>query len=86
MARTKRALARLSFRTGVIILVVCVVFYILSFAQALLPITAATRSTLFIVFFGMAKLSQYTALAILGVKGWRRLKAMLKKDKRKEQR
>ena len=85
VARIKHALSRLSFRTGVIILAVCVVFYILSFVQALLPLTATTRSTLFIIFFGMAKLTQYTALTILGVKGWRRLKAMLKRDKRKEQ-
>lgn len=86
ISRIKSLLSRLSFRTGVVVLIICVLFYILSFVQALLPLSVATKSTLFVVFFGMAKLTQYTALAILGVKGWHRLKAMLKKDKRKEQR
>ena len=86
ISRIKSLLSRLSFRTGVVVLIICVLFYILSFVQALLPFSVATKSTLFVVFFGMAKLTQYTALAILGVKGWNRLKAMLKKDKRKEQR
>ena len=86
ISRIKSLLSRLSFRTGVVVLIICVLFYILSFVQALLPLSVATKSTLFVVFFGMAKLTQYTALAILGVKGWNRLKAMLKKDKRKEQR
>ena len=75
---TKRILARFSFRTGVMFLIVCIIFYILSFTQALLPISATTKSVLFIVFFGMAKLTQYTGLTIIGVEGWRRIKSGVK--------
>ena len=74
----KRILARLSFRTGVMFLIACIIFYVLSFAQALLPISATTKSVLFIVFFGMAKLTQYTGLTIIGVEGWRRIKIGVK--------
>lgn len=74
----KRVLARLSFRTGVMFLIACIIFYVLSFAQALLAISAATKSVLFIVFFGMAKLTQYTGLTIIGVEGWRRIKSGVK--------
>ena len=70
----RRVLSKLSFRTGVMVLISCVIFYILSFAQALLPISATTKSVLFIIFFGMAKLTQYTGLTIVGVEGWRRIK------------
>lgn len=69
----KHYLSGLSFRTGVIVFVVCVLLYILSFAQLLLPLSAATKSTLWVVLFGMAKAAQYAAIAILGVEGWRRL-------------
>lgn len=70
----KRFLARLSFRTGVIVLSSCVVFYVLSFAQALLPISVAAKGVLWFVLFGLAKTTQYAGLAILGVEGWRRVK------------
>lgn len=70
----KRALGKLSFRTGVMVLVACAIFYILSFAQALLPIPASAKSVLFIILFGMAKLTQYTGLAIVGVEGWKKIK------------
>jgi phosphoglycolate phosphatase len=74
----KRVLIKLSFRTGVMVLVACAIFYILSFAQALLPISASAKSVLFIILFGMAKLTQYTGLAIVGVKGWRKIKMSVK--------
>ncbi|MBQ4345486.1 MAG: hypothetical protein IJC40_06280 [Muribaculaceae bacterium] len=70
----------MSFRTGLFILALCVVFYIISFAQMLLPIRATAKGVLWVVFFGLAKTSQYTALAILGVDGWRRLKSTFKKQ------
>ena len=70
----KRVLGKLSFRTGVMVLIACVIFYILSFAQAMLPIAVGTKSILFIIFFGMAKLTQYTGLAIVGVEGWKKIK------------
>lgn len=77
--RAQNVLSRFSFRTGVIVLASCVVFYILSFAQMLLPISAATKGVLWFILFGMAKTTQYTGLAILGVEGWRRVKAYFKR-------
>lgn len=77
--RAQSILSRFSFRTGVIVLASCVVFYILSFAQMLLPISAATKGVLWFILFGMAKTTQYTGLAILGVEGWRRVKAYFKR-------
>ena len=82
MERVKYYLSRLSFRTGVIILALCVPFYILSFAQMLLPISAATKGVLWFILFGLAKTTQYTGLAILGVEGWRRVKAYFTKEKK----
>ncbi len=79
--KVKQFLSRLSFRTGAIILASCVVFYILSFAQMLLPISAAAKSILWFVLFGMAKTTQYTGLTIVGVEGWRRIKRYFKRDK-----
>lgn len=75
----KRWLSRLSFRTGVIILLLCVLFYIASFAQVLLPISVTAKTALGITFFGLAKTAQYTGLAIVGVEGWRRIKATIKR-------
>jgi phosphoglycolate phosphatase len=81
--RLKILLSKLSFRTGVIILISCVVFYILSFVQALLPLSTSTKGVLFIVFFGLAKTTQYTGLAIVGVKGWQRIKAYIRLKRKK---
>ena len=46
----KAFLQRLSFRTGVIVLAMCVPFYTVSFAQMALPISASTKGVLF--FYG----------------------------------
>ena len=70
----------LSFRTGVIVLLCCIPFYILSFAQMALPISVEAKGVLWVVLFGLAKTFQYGGLTILGVEGWKRLK---KKFKRK---
>ena len=72
--KTKRWLAGFSFRTGLIVLGFCVLFYILSFAQMFLPISAALKGTLWFWLFGLAKLAQYTGLAIIGVEGVKRLR------------
>lgn len=80
LAAVKRFLGRLSFRTGVIVLASCVVFYLLSFAQMLLPISTAAKGVLWFVLFGMAKTTQYAGLAIVGVEGWKRLKAYFKRS------
>ena len=67
-------LGSLSFRTGVIVLFMCIPFYILSFAQMLLPIGAEAKGILWFVLFGLAKICQYAGLTILGVEGIKRLK------------
>ncbi len=77
----KQWLQRFSFRTGVIVLALCVPFYILSFAQMALPLSTTAKGVLWIVFFGLAKLFQYAGLAILGVEGYKRVKARLKRSK-----
>lgn len=79
--RIKDFLGRLSFRTGVIILALCVPCYILSFAQMTLPISNTAKGVLWFVLFGLAKITQYMGLAILGVEGWRRLKAKFTRNR-----
>ena len=77
----KTWLQSLSFRTGVIVLLSCIPFYILSFAQMLLPISAAAKGIHWTVLFGMAKTCQYGGLTILGVEGYKRLKDMFRRKK-----
>lgn len=84
MRACKRQLSKLSFRTGVIVLASCIVFYILSFAQMLLPISAAAKGVLWFILFGLAKTTQYGGLAILGVEGIRRMKRAFNKNKATE--
>ena len=79
IGRVKKFLGKLSFRTGVIVMLLCVPFYILSFAQMLLPISAAAKGVLWTVLFGLAKLFQYSGLTRLGAEGIRRIKAYFKK-------
>ncbi len=82
LRRIKTWLQSLSFRTGVIVLLSCIPFYILSFAQMLLPISVAAKGVLWTVLFGMAKTCQYGGLTILGVEGYRRLKNMVSRKKK----
>lgn len=70
----KAGLNRLSFKTGVAVLCMCVPFYILSFAQMALNISGSLKATLWVLFFGLAKTFQYAGLAILGAEGMKRLK------------
>jgi len=46
----------------------------------LLPISASVKGVLWFILFGMAKATQYTGLAIVGVEGVRRIKKFLKKE------
>lgn len=78
----KQWLARLSFRTGVIVLCSAIPFYIISFAQMTLPISTVAKSVLWFIFFGLAKCAQYGGIAILGVEGYNRLKAYFSDKKR----
>ena len=80
MKKIKLWLQSLSFRTGVIVLLSCIPFYIFSFAQMLLPISVAAKGVLWTALFGMAKTCQYGGLTILGVEGYKRLKAKFKRN------
>ena len=79
--KIKNWLKGLSFRTGVIVLVLCIPFYILSFAQMALPISAKTKGVLWVVLFGLAKTFQWGGITILGVEGLRRVKDYFRKRK-----
>ena len=79
--RLNHWLQSLSFRTGVIVLLCCIPFYILSFAQMLLPISVTAKGVLWTILFGLAKTCQYGGLTILGVEGYKRLKNKLKRKK-----
>ena len=77
-------LKSLSFKTGLIILVLCIPFYILSFAQMALDISYTLKSILWVVFFGLAKTFQYMGLAILGVEGIKKLKTWFRNIRKPE--
>lgn len=76
--RFKQWLGKLSFRTGMAVATLCVISYIVSFAQMLLPISVTMKGVLWTVFFGLAKTFQYTALLILGTAGLARIKFIFK--------
>jgi phosphoglycolate phosphatase len=80
--RVKDFLQGLSFRTGVLTLVACAVFYIISFGVFLLPLATSIQGILWTIFFGLAKATQYAALLILGNEGVVRLKRALRREKR----
>lgn len=72
--KIKKWLQTLSFKTGLIILALCIPFYILSFAQMAWDISLTLKSTLWVIFFGLAKTFQYAGLLILGAEGIKRLR------------
>lgn len=72
-------LRKLSFKTGLIVLGAAVLCYIISFAQAALPIGIAIKGMLWVIFFGLAKTFQYAGLLIIGREGIRKLKTKFKK-------
>lgn len=72
-------LRSLSFATGLAVAAFCVACYIISFAQMLLPLSAAAKGALWVLFYGLAKASQYTALLILGKAGVERLRRLLRR-------
>lgn len=84
MNKIKIRLGKLSFKTGIIILSLCLPCYIISFAQMALDISYSLKGILWVIFFGLAKTFQYTGLAILGVDGIKRLKAWWNKFKNKD--
>lgn len=82
--KLKEWLNRLSFKTGVIVFLLCIPFYIISFAQMALDISYTLKGTLWVIFFGLAKTFQYGGLAILGAEGVKRLKARWSRTTRKD--
>ncbi|MBQ8099602.1 MAG: hypothetical protein IJ244_08800 [Bacteroidaceae bacterium] len=79
LLKLKSWLSQLSFRTGVIVLLLCIPFYVLSFAQFALPLSSQVKGTLWIILFGLAKTFQYGGLTILGAEGLLRLKRWFKR-------
>lgn len=77
--RLRRWLSTLSFRTGLIVGALCIMFYAVSFAQFALPLPVSVKGALWVVFFGLAKTAQYTALLILGKAGIEKIKQRIKK-------
>ena len=76
----KRWLGGLSFKTGMAVAAMSVVCYAVSFAQMLLPISIEAKGALWIIFFGLAKICQYSALLILGKAGTEKLKSYFSKQ------
>ncbi|MDO5759503.1 MAG: hypothetical protein Q4Q06_00590 [Bacteroidota bacterium] len=74
-------LKKLSFCTGVIILLMCILFYILSFVQLTFDLDIKFKGVLWVVLFGLAKTFQYLGLTIIGAEGVRKLKTMLSAKK-----
>ncbi len=81
--RLRRWATGLSFRTGCIVALLCALFYAISFLQMLLPMPLAVKGALWVVFFGLAKCAQYTALFILGKEGWLRLRSLMSRTVRR---
>lgn len=81
--RFKTWLLGLSFRTGLIVLLLCVPFYLFSFLQMLLPYSVATKGLVWTICYGLAKTFQWGGLLILGPKGVSRIKRFIKKKRMK---
>lgn len=79
MDKIKKWLASLSFATGVYVLAFCVICYIISFAQMLLPLSTAVKGALWVIFFGLAKTAQYSGLLIIGKAGLDRIRSYLRR-------
>ncbi|MBM6993822.1 MAG: hypothetical protein I3J02_11280 [Prevotella sp.] len=83
--KIKTWLQGLSFRTGVLVLAMCIPFYILSFAQMAVPseyLSVEAKGVLWAALFGMAKACQYGGLTILGVEGYKRVKSWFKGNRK----
>lgn len=80
-SKIKHWLQGLSFKSGVIVGVSCLLFYGISFAQMALPISVGAKTVLWVIFFGLAKTAQYTAILILGKEGVARIKQIIKSRK-----
>jgi phosphoglycolate phosphatase len=80
--KIKDWLKGLSFKTGVVVMLMCIPFYVLSFVQFSFDfLSVSAKGILWVVLFGLAKTFQYGGLTILGVEGIKRLKQAFKKKK-----
>ena len=79
--KIQKYLSRFSFRTGMIVLILCIPCYIISFAQMALPTSNTMKGVLWFIFFGLAKTFQYGGLSIIGVEGVKRIKTIGKNEK-----
>ena len=77
----KSYLQKLSFRTGVIVLLMCIPFYLLSFVQVFFPVSTATKGILFTVFFGLAKSFQYGGIAFFWEEGYKQEEGYFRRKK-----
>lgn len=81
-SKVKIWLQSLSFKTGLVVLSLCIPFYLLSFAQMTLDISYTMKSVLWVIFFGLAKTFQYTGILILGVEGWKKVKSWFRRERK----
>ena len=82
MLQIKNWIQGLSFRTGVTVLLLCIPFYILSFAQMAIPaeyLSAKAKGIIWIILFGMAKTFQYGGITILGIEGCKKVRQWIKR-------
>lgn len=79
MDKIRNWLSTLSFKTGLIVLGLCVVCYAVSFAQMLLPLSVKAKGIIWVVFFGLAKTAQYSALLILGKAGMDKVRQWIRR-------
>ena len=77
LEKIKKFFKGLSIRTGIILLIICVLLYVVALIQPLLPISKVAKTIIFTTSFGLAKIFQYSAVAVLGVKGWKLLKGKI---------
>lgn len=75
----KRRLSGLSFRTGVYVLILSLVFYVLSFVCLALPMPYYLKGLSWALFFGLAKTAQYSGLLIIGKVGVQKIKGYFKR-------
>ena len=86
-------MSKLSFRTGVIVLALCMLFHIIAFLpiipwvkdwSLLAWMNPYVKGVWFTAWIGIAHVFKYAGLAILGVEGYKRLKAFFKHKKTDE--
>lgn len=88
--KIKLWLSKLSFRTGVIVLALCVLCYIIAFIP-IIPcvnewglvswMNPYVKGLWWTAWIGLAHVFKYSCIAILGVEGFKRVKAFFRRKK-----